>query len=158
MDTQLSPHLTEAEFLTTQHRELVDAQRQFWSETPAIQDAARRFAASVFEPARQLLGPLHVNSGFRCPALNAAVGGVATSRHMLGLAADVVPVELPIAEAMRRLAEAVTAGALPDVDQAIVECGTWIHLQGAPIGHVPRREVLASAGGKLFTRYTGGAA
>jgi uncharacterized protein YcbK (DUF882 family) len=33
--------------------------------------------------------PLHVNSGYRCPALNKAVGGVDTSQHVKGQAADI---------------------------------------------------------------------
>ena len=33
--------------------------------------------------------PFKINSGFRCPAHNAAVGGVPDSAHTLGMAADV---------------------------------------------------------------------
>ena len=33
--------------------------------------------------------PMIVNSGYRCPAHNAAVKGSPTSQHMLGLAADI---------------------------------------------------------------------
>jgi len=33
--------------------------------------------------------PLHINSGFRCPVHNKAVGGASKSMHMLGLAADI---------------------------------------------------------------------
>lgn len=45
---------------------------------------------NVLDPARELLGePIHVNSGFRCPLHNAAVGGVAKSQHTLGEAADI---------------------------------------------------------------------
>ena len=32
--------------------------------------------------------PVHINSGYRCPAHNAAVGGASSSRHMAGDAAD----------------------------------------------------------------------
>ena len=34
-------------------------------------------------------GPITVNSGYRSPALNKAVGGVATSQHLKGEAADI---------------------------------------------------------------------
>ncbi len=37
-------------------------------------------------------GPVRVNSGFRCAAHNAAVGGAGRSRHLVGCAADVAPV------------------------------------------------------------------
>jgi len=33
--------------------------------------------------------PFHINSGYRCVKHNAAVGGVATSSHLRGLAADI---------------------------------------------------------------------
>ncbi len=32
--------------------------------------------------------PVHINSGYRCPKHNAAVGGASASRHMIGDAAD----------------------------------------------------------------------
>lgn len=35
--------------------------------------------------------PLKVTSGYRCPALNKAVGGVENSAHLYGLAVDLVP-------------------------------------------------------------------
>ena len=149
----LSPHLSEAEFLTTRHVEYLPEQRRIWDGTPDLQAAARRFAVQIYEPVRRLLGPLHVNSGYRCPGLNLAVGGHPQSRHMLGLAADVVPMEYEIDRAMTVLAGAVRAGAIPDVDQAIVECGSWIHLQAAPVGAIARRQVLTSDDGKTFAQY-----
>jgi hypothetical protein len=43
----------------------------------------------VLEPVRERLGrPIIVNSGYRCPIHNAAVGGVANSQHLRGEAAD----------------------------------------------------------------------
>ena len=149
----LSPHLTVAEFIGTSHRDMLDAQDKAWVQTPGLQATASRFAGSVFEPVRRLLGPLHVNSGFRCPLLNLQVGGAAQSRHMLGLAVDVVPVEGDLPHAMRTLASALAAGVLPDIDQAIIECGRWLHIQGAPVGVEPRRMALYSADGKVFSYY-----
>lgn len=47
-------------------------------------------AETVLEPLREAFGhPIIVNSGFRCAAVNKAVGGVRTSQHMLGQAADI---------------------------------------------------------------------
>lgn len=44
----------------------------------------------VLDPLRKNWGaPLRVNSGYRCPALNKAVGGSATSDHLYGYAADI---------------------------------------------------------------------
>lgn len=45
---------------------------------------------NVLDPLREKFGqPIIVNSGFRCPALNRAVGGAATSQHTKGEAADI---------------------------------------------------------------------
>lgn len=45
---------------------------------------------NVLDPLREAYGkPITVNSGFRCPALNKAVKGSATSDHMNGCAADI---------------------------------------------------------------------
>lgn len=44
----------------------------------------------VLDPLRKNWGaPLRVNSGYRCPALNKAVGGSAKSDHLYGYAADI---------------------------------------------------------------------
>lgn len=46
-------------------------------------------AANVLEPLRVAMGePIKIGSGFRCEALNRAVGGVRNSQHMKGQAVD----------------------------------------------------------------------
>ena len=43
----------------------------------------------VLEPLRAFAGkPIVISSGYRCPALNRAVGGVSQSQHLRGAAAD----------------------------------------------------------------------
>ena len=43
----------------------------------------------VLEPLRVAMGePIKIGSGFRCQALNKAVGGVSSSQHLKGQAAD----------------------------------------------------------------------
>ena len=45
----------------------------------------------LLDPIRRRYGaPIIVTSGYRCPALNTAVGGVANSHHIVGCAADIV--------------------------------------------------------------------
>lgn len=45
---------------------------------------------NVLDPLRDWYGkPIKVNSGYRCPELNEAVGGVSTSQHVKGEAADI---------------------------------------------------------------------
>lgn len=51
--------------------------------------ALKRLAENTLEPLRRCLGaPIIINSGYRCPAVNRLVGGVATSQHTKGEAAD----------------------------------------------------------------------
>ena len=46
---------------------------------------------NVLQPLRDAVGvPVKISSGYRCPALNKAVGGSASSQHMRGEAADIV--------------------------------------------------------------------
>ena len=58
-------------------------------------DAAARRALTalvenILDPLRAAWGrPIVVNSGYRCPALNTAVGGATNSQHTLGEAADI---------------------------------------------------------------------
>lgn len=100
-----------------------------------------RLCETLLEPARELLGvPLHVDSGYRCPALNAAVCGAKGSAHMDGRAADVVPMGLYLRDAFDRLRKSE----LP-YDQIILECGAWIHLAIARTGVDPRREALEAS-------------
>lgn len=44
----------------------------------------------VLDPLRELYGkPIYISSGYRCPRLNKAVGGVANSQHLTGQAVDI---------------------------------------------------------------------
>lgn len=55
-----------------------------------VRDNVKALVENVLQPLRDEWGaPLHINSGYRCLKLNQAVGGVPTSQHMLGQAADV---------------------------------------------------------------------
>lgn len=63
-----------------------------------VRDSIFALTENVLQPLRDAWGkPLKVNSGYRCKALNAAVGGVPTSQHVKGEAADIAagdPVKL----------------------------------------------------------------
>ena len=85
---------------------------------------------NVLDPLREAWGkPIHVNSGYRCPALNKAVGGVPASQHMLGEAADITAGSR---EANRQLYSLMRQLKLP-VDQAINEYDfRWIHVSYGP--------------------------
>ena len=80
----------------------------------------------VLDPLREAWGgPIHVNSGYRCPELNKAVGGTPYSQHQRGEAADIT-VGTPARN--RRLLALIKRLNLP-VDQCIDEKGCrWIHV------------------------------
>lgn len=102
---------------------------------------------NVLDPLRQMWGaPLYVNSGYRCDALNRAVGGVPSSQHRLGSAADITT---GTRAGNRRLAAMLLASDLP-YDQLIDECdASWLHVSHAP--H-PRRQYLRRSRGNVATQ------
>lgn len=56
----------------------------------SIIDNLTNLIENLLDPVREMWGkPLHVNSGYRCLALNKAVGGKPTSQHLKGEAADI---------------------------------------------------------------------
>lgn len=58
--------------------------------TPEVECNLTALVDNVLDPLRTIYGkPITVNSGYRCPELNKAVGGSATSDHVKGFAADI---------------------------------------------------------------------
>ena len=99
-----------------------------------VRDAIRALTNTVLQPLRDAWGlPLHVNSGYRCPKLNAAVGGAATSQHTKGEAAD-IKAEHPV-----KLAQLAYDLGLP-YDQMIIY-PTFVHFSHKLHGE-QRRQVL----------------
>ncbi len=84
----------------------------------------------LLDPLREKFGrPIYVNSGYRCPELNKAVGGSLTSQHLTGEAADITAGNK---RENHRLYELLQSLKLP-VDQAINECDySWIHVSYGP--------------------------
>ena len=98
----------------------------------------RFLCREVLEPARKVIGePIHITSGYRCLALNRAVGGVAQSYHVRGLAADI---HIESAAHASRLADALNAQ--PYCDLILVEHAhgaSWLHVQVRKLS--PRHKV-----------------
>ena len=81
--------------------------------------------ALTLEKVRDLLGvPIHINSGYRGPKVNAAVGGSSTSAHMTGQAVDFTA---PAFGTPQGIAIEIAASDIA-FDQLIVEFGSWCHL------------------------------
>ena len=98
--------------------------------SPEAVAALTQLVDNVLDPLREAWGaPLYVTSGYRCPALNRAVGGVPHSRHILGQAADVTTGTI---DGNRRLWQLLQSLHLP-VDQVINEHGfRWLHISYGP--------------------------
>lgn len=108
------------------------ARRRGIDNTP---DAAKRqklqtLIEQLLDPIRAAWGaPIAINSGYRSPALNRAVGGVSTSQHLKGEAADIsVGTPADNKRLFDKITEMQAAGKIA-FDQLIDESGyKWIHL------------------------------
>lgn len=90
-----------------------------------------------------------VSSGYRCPALNSAVGGVSTSQHVKGQAADLVPASGNVADVGGIFLAALSVGGY---DQLIYEHnkkkGTrWVHIS---VSSSPKGQALAYDGTRYY--------
>lgn len=96
--------------------------------------------ADYLDKIREKVGkPIVVNSGFRCSVLNKAVGGVANSQHLKGLAADVVCSDMETLENVLR----ETGG----FDQLIKEHrkgskSFWFHVSVCQPNGKPRNQII----------------
>lgn len=143
-DAPLSPHFELSELLVSE----AAARKGLPNDPPdGYVERLRTLAADVLEPLRARFGPVHVNSGYRSPAVNAAIGGSATSAHMQGFAADLVPLTAGVT--LKQMADWLISSDVP-FDQVIFE-GTWLHVGRFGPGGVVRREALMMFGGKYST-------
>ena len=81
---KLSRNFTLQEMVATSHGKLQD--------TPTLEviQNLQKLCVHVLQPLRDTVGaPVYINSGYRSKKLNAKVGGVPNSRHLLGKAADI---------------------------------------------------------------------
>lgn len=123
--TRLTPNFTFGEFVTTTRHALADTNfREAQRHLPAIQATA-----DLLQSVRDSWGRIKVNSGFRGPRLNDAIGGSKTSQHMKGEAVDFVPLDAD----MKEVFDWIVDESGLNFSQAILEGGsgdnaTWIHL------------------------------
>ena len=127
------------------------AQRRGLDNTPDLETVSRLTVLAMgLERIRAILkAPMHIDSGYRCPGLNTAVGGAKNSAHVDGYAADFTCVAFgpPIA-----IVHAIVSQGLA-FDQIIQE-GTWVHVSFDPRA---RGQVLSAHFGLNGTTYTQGA-
>lgn len=118
------------------------AQRKGINNIPSKEQEQNLIALieNILDPLREAYGrPIIVTSGYRCPALNKAIGGAKSSQHMAGQAADIRTIEDTVAE-NKKLFDLVQKLKLP-FDQLIDEHNfDWVHVSYSDRN---RREVKA---------------
>lgn len=99
----------------------------------------------ILQPLRNSLKyPIHINSGYRCPRVNASIGGATKSQHLTGHAADVDDFRNGNEFLLRRIVELD----LP-FDQLINEFNfAWVHVSFDARRN--RRQVLEAVKDKNF--------
>lgn len=147
LDERVTAHFALSEFVVSN-----TAARLGIDNTPSAQVLAtlRNVLIPGMQQVRDLLGvPVVVSSGYRSPALNAAVRGAPASQHVTGHACDFTA---PAYGTPRAVCERLVAEmARLHFDQLIHE-GGWVHISFAPR---PRSEVLTAhfgPGGVSYTR------
>jgi zinc D-Ala-D-Ala carboxypeptidase len=139
---KLSKNFSLAEFTKSQ-----TAERKGIDNTPKGEhlDAAIALFENVVQKVRDHFGPTVINSGYRSPDLNDAVGGSATSQHCKGEAVDIEVPSVPNGD----LAEWIRDNL--DFDQLILEFYTpgipdsgWVHVSYKTDGS-NRKSVLTAA-------------
>ena len=126
---RLSKNFTLQEFTKSQ-----TALRQGIDNTPSPEhlDAAKLLFETVVQPVRDKFGVTTINSGYRGPELNEAVGGSSRSQHCKGEAVDIECPGTSNYEVAKFIAENL------DYDQLILEFYTpgipdsgWVHVSVA---------------------------
>ena len=126
-NTKLSNHFSLGEFLNV---------GKYPDNKPTLQHVANLTygCLMLLEPARQEVGPIIINSGFRNSRVNTLIGGVKNSQHLQGCAADICPQDP--AQFQRLVAFLKTS---EYTDQLLTGPG-WLHISWRPLG-IPRHDV-----------------
>ena len=126
-DTRLSPHFKLGEFINLS---------KYPENRPTLQDVINMTygCQMLLEPARQVVGPIIINSGFRNARVNALVGGVRNSQHLMGQAADIRPKD---PRQFSKLVDFLRTS--PYTDQLLTGNG-WLHISWNPFA-APRHYV-----------------
>ena len=126
-DIRLSPHFSLSEFLNVS---------KYADNKPTMQDVANMTygCLMLLEPARRVVGPILINSGFRNARVNAVVGGVKNSQHLLGQAADIRPKD------PRKFQLLIDFLKNSEYTDQLLTGNGWLHISWNPFG-TPRHDV-----------------
>lgn len=135
--THLTEHFTLEEMTLSQ-----TAAREGINNTPdtnSLIQLCRLCAMLEFVRAALKNKAMFISSGYRCPALNSAVGGSSSSQHMTGQAVDFI---CPDFGTPYDVCKAIMAEPKIKFDQLIWEYEDWIHFSVPAIGVAPRMQAL----------------
>ena len=112
------------------------------NNTPSAEARAclKRLAVEILQPIRDAWGkPIVISSGYRCPKLNAIVGGVKNSQHILGQAADIKASNPSENGKLHALIKRMVKNGQIKVGQLIWEYGNktnpkWVHVSLPRVG------------------------
>jgi len=120
--SQLSPNFTLAELTVSEYASRKGIAEQFNPPADVISNLST-LSNSVLERIREIVGkPIVINSGYRCEKVNKAIGGVATSQHVKGQAADIRVIGMTIEELFQAIRNKI------EYDQIIQEFDAWVHI------------------------------
>ena len=133
---QLSPNFTLEELIASETAERHGIDN---TPTPEVVENLKHLAATLQE-VRTLLGnkSIHINSGYRSPAVNEKLGSKPASDHCKGLAADFV---CPSFGSPDEIVRAIMGSPIP-YKQVIREFERWVHLAVPAPGEEPRKQAL----------------
>jgi zinc D-Ala-D-Ala carboxypeptidase len=141
----MPPNFTLAEFVATQHRRIDNTlPTALVPQATGTLAMLERIRAALSEIAGHDV-PLIISSGYRCPALNAAVGGSASSDHLKALAADwIAPAFGTPHTVCKALAPRIDA---LGIGQVIHEFGRWVHTSSRMPALAKNRVITITAAG-----------
>lgn len=89
MDHYLSENFTYKEFEESETADKLGIDNTI--KRDLIRNNIKELVFHILQPLRDKFEvPIHINSGYRCLKLNAAIGGVPSSQHVIGQAADII--------------------------------------------------------------------
>jgi putative chitinase len=150
--TQLTEHFTLAEMIVSP-----TAKRLGIPNTPTAEhiENMRYCCEKILEPVRAKFGPVTINSSYRAPLVNKAVGGSATSQHVNGQAID-----FEVKGVDNKTVADWVADNL-EFDQVILEFYSagdknsgWVHASIKKAGGNRRQRLIASKSKAGGTKYT----
>ena len=138
---QLTKNFTLEEFYTSQ-----TANQMNINNLPTLEAVVNltRLADNVMQKIRDHFNmPVTISSGYRCPSLNAILGGASTSQHLKGMACDFTVKGYTIKQAFDWCKTNLI------YDQLINEENKWVHIS---FNHFANRQEVLMYDGNVYKK------